>query len=100
MSTLDTPWGPAECVTDIGGGILHVDTSSHGGYFVPPALNVLVPLEWRTKSFNARGMVGWYEEDCDWCLVALTFPQQFPADAREAANSAFRWFAERNHIAV
>lgn len=74
MSTLETPWGPAEHTKDIGGGILRVDTPSHGGYFVPPALNVLVPSIWRESSFNKQAMNGWYEEGCDWFMVALTFP--------------------------
>jgi len=87
---LDTPWGPAESVQDIGAGILHVTTASHGGYFVPRELNALIPLAWRTHTFVARGMIGWYEEDCDWCLVALAFPTTFPPP--HAADAAKRMF--------
>lgn len=100
MSTLETPWGPAEHTKDIGGGILRVDTPSHGGYFVPPALNVLVPSIWRESSFNKQAMNGWYEEDCDWFMVALTFPMQFPKQATQPAEQARKWFTERHNIAA
>lgn len=89
MEQFNTPWGRTETVTDIGAGILHVTTASHGGYFVPRNLNILIPLPWRTHTFAARGMMGWYEEDCDWCCVALAFPTTFPAHAAEAARRMF-----------
>lgn len=89
MAKLDTPWGQADSVTDIGAGILFVTTPSHGGYFVPKPLNSLIPIAWKTASFNARGMMGWYEEDCDWCMVALAFPTTFPPHAAEAARRLF-----------
>ena len=84
-----TPWGKPDSVQDIGGGIMRVDTPSHGGYFVPAALNKMVPAAWRAVSFNGQGRQGWYEEDCDWALVALTFPARFPAHAAEHARRMF-----------
>lgn len=89
LEQIQTPWGPAQDVTDIGAGILRVDTASHGGYYVPPTLNALIPASWRAASFNGRGMDGWYEEDCDWSMVALAFPTTFPDDAAGAALLMF-----------
>jgi hypothetical protein len=34
------------------------------------------------KPFAGRN---WYEEDCDWAIVALAFPQHFPDDANPVA---------------
>lgn len=34
--------------------------------------------------------LGWYEEDCDWAIVALAFPQFFPADAIPAALATIK----------
>ena len=84
-----TPWGRADHVADIGNGILRVDTPSHGGYFVPAQLNRLIPTSWRKATWNLQGLAGWYEEDCDWALVAMTFPERFPAHAIDAARATF-----------
>lgn len=90
MATLThTPWGKPDDVADIGAGILRVDTPSHGGYYVPPALNALIPQAWREASFRRQGLTGWYEEDSDWALVALTFPTTFPPHAQLAARRMF-----------
>jgi hypothetical protein len=32
------------------------------------------------REFTPWAGANWYEEDCDWCIVALSFPQLFPAD--------------------
>jgi hypothetical protein len=91
-----TPWGSSQSVTDIGAGILCVSTAGHGGYYVPPKLNSLVPITWRDASFNAQARFGWYEEDCDWSMVALTFPTTFPAAAAAMARQTFdHWIAPK-----
>lgn len=72
---MDTPWGIADHVKDIGLGIKRVDTPSHGGYFVPDEMLKKMPPATH-KTFAGKG---WYEEDCDWCMVVLSFPELFPA---------------------
>jgi hypothetical protein len=86
---MNTPWGKSDSVTELGAGIQFVTTAGHGGYYVPPALNSLVPMAWRDASFNAQGRFGWYEEDCDWSMVALTFPTIFPPAAIDAAKRMY-----------
>ncbi len=77
-----TPWGHADHVADIGKGIKQVDTPSHGGYYVPcDVLKTMKPEALKTVAGR-----GWYEEDCDWCLVALSFPELFMDDSVEAAR--------------
>jgi hypothetical protein len=89
---MQTPWGKADRIETLPGGVLWVSTASHGGYYVPPALLPMVPEAWRKVSFNGQGKAGWFEEDCDWCLVALTFPTVFPSHAADAARKTFDCF--------
>ena len=49
---------------------------SHGGYYVSPARVASMPEPLR--EFKPWAGDNWYEEDCDWCIVALAFPQFFP----------------------
>ena len=82
MSTV-TPWGPSQSSTEIAPGITFHSTASHGGYELSPARVASMPKPLR--EFQPWAGPGYYEEDCDWSLVALSFPQFFPEDAREAA---------------
>ncbi len=65
-----TPWGTAQHEVTIAPGIVQVDTASHGGIHLDAALNRKVHKAWRRDG-------GWYEEDCDWSIVAVTFPEHF-----------------------
>lgn len=75
---MDTPWGPAQSVEEIGGGILQVSTASHGGLYVPLELYRRMPGGLQQ---NPYGGGTWFEEDCEWALVALAFPQWFDTRA-------------------
>ena len=77
-----TPWGHSQQVKEIGLGIIRVDTAGHGGYFVPPDARRMMPRA-ALKTFAGPG---WYEEDSDWALVALSFPHLFPPEALDAAR--------------
>ena len=79
MNTLpkNTPWGTPDQVETVIAGIYRVDTPSHGGFWVCPDLNQLIPLEHRNASFCGQGHQGWYEEDCDWAIPALAFKEEF-----------------------
>jgi hypothetical protein len=74
--TIDTPWGRADRVEKVGRGILAVSTPSHGGYFVPQELYDAMPEALRV---NPYGRGTWFEEDYEWSLVALAFPDLFEA---------------------
>ncbi len=78
MKNMNTPWGRADYVREIGNGILSVSTPSHGGYYVPPAMVARMPEAARA---TFCGVSGWFEEDCDWALVAMSFPELFPPEA-------------------
>ncbi|MFG1872109.1 DUF7007 domain-containing protein [Micromonospora arborensis] len=91
---MTTPWGPAQQEEKLAPGITEVSTAGHGGIHLIPTVNALVHRVWRERS-------GWYEEDCDWAIVALTFPELFPAQrAAYAHDSAKRWHAKSYAVAM
>jgi hypothetical protein len=85
---IDTPWGIPQTTTEIAPGIFAYTTASHGGYWLsservmtmPKCLREFVPF-----GGPQSGPGRWFEEDCDWSVVALAFPQFFPDDAISAA---------------
>ena len=79
-----TPWGNADQTRNIGEGIVSVSTPSHGGYYVPARLYNRMPAELRS---NKYGGGTWFEEDCEWALVALAFPRLFEPRQIQAAIS-------------
>jgi len=87
-----TPWGYADRVVIHDNGIVEVTTASHGGIYVPPHLNLEIPTQWRRAGYKGLPMQGWYEEDCDWCMVALCYPEGFNQAARDAAQLTFDWW--------
>jgi hypothetical protein len=92
-----TPWGPAQNVDEVAPGIVFVSTASHGGFKLDAEKLAAVPPAWLAASFNLQGKAGWFEEDCDWCMVGLTFPDEVAAyfgsiDVKKAAAETFRYF--------
>lgn len=72
---MNTPWGPSQQVEVIADGITAVSTAGHGGY-------KLAPYRWaRVKALFPNQQTyapdGWLEEDCDWALAALAWPELF-----------------------
>jgi len=80
-----TPWGTSETARTYGPGIIRYETPSHGGYILGKRRNAEIDSRWSIEE-------GIYEEDCDWSIVALTFPQYFSSDDVAIAHStARRW---------
>lgn len=78
MTTITmSPWGEVHQETTISEGITFVSTDGHGGFFLDAERNAVVPEAHRRASFNGLANDGWYEWDCDWCLVVLAFPDKF-----------------------
>lgn len=85
---MKTPWGPSQNIKDLAPGIQEVSTRSHGGYKLDRKRNAQVP-----EVFRQPG--GWYEEDCDYAIVVLMFPDAFKeepalAQKREDARQSLR----------
>lgn len=83
------PWGIVQTFEEIAPGIVHVTTAGHGGYWLSTERRRDMPAQYRDIPTFAGG--DWFEEDCDWSLVALSFPEHFNAKAREAARSTVEW---------
>lgn len=84
QSVRQTPWGHADHVQWIADGIAHVFTSSHGGFYVSSERLDALPVPFR-KFVPFAKLPNWFEEDCDWAVVTLAFPDLFPQDTLRAA---------------
>lgn len=82
-ASTSTPWGQAQGATRYARGVTSYDTARHGGFRLSPSRNERVPEYMRDPK-------GWYEEDCDWSIVAMTFPDLFTDLEREMAEKTFR----------
>jgi hypothetical protein len=85
-----TPWGQAQTSEEIAPGIIRYETPSHGGYYLSPERVAEMPKPLR--EFTPFAGPNFYEEDCDWSIVALAFPQYFPADAIPAALATLKHY--------
>lgn len=74
-----SPWGRIDSAKVLADGIVSVSTPGHGGIHLSPALNAAMPEAFRNKD-------RWYEEDCEWALVALIYPKAFSADVQDSAH--------------
>lgn len=70
MTPKRSPWGKVQHCNQIAEGIVSVSTASHGGLKLSIERNNQIPE-------GARKSSGWYEEDCEWSIVALVFPKDF-----------------------
>jgi hypothetical protein len=83
---LETPWGPAQIVTALlPGQVFSVTTAGHGGIYVTGAALDRIPAEWRAATWTKSP--NWYEEDCDWAIVARFLPELFPNSQDDAERT-------------
>lgn len=79
-----TRWGGVDWSEELGPGIWSVATPGHGGICLSSqragALNAEIP-GWNSPYSSHFEL----EEDCDWALVALVWPELFEANALEGA---------------
>lgn len=78
-----TPWGGSQMAVIYAEGVVAHSTAGHGGFHLSAARNAKIhPL--------LRKDTPWYEEDCEWAIVALSFPDLFTAHERTTAEKTFR----------
>ena len=83
-----SPWGKIQDTKVISDGISFVSTASHGGFKLSRELNAQIP-----KCFRKEG--GWYEEDCEYSIVIMFFPEFFKEkDIDIAMNTVKNWFPD------
>jgi hypothetical protein len=86
-----TPWGNSQTIKEIAPGIIRVTTASHGGYHLTPERLAQMPEAQRETAYSTNG---WFEEDVDWSLVAVNFPEAFhPDEVKAAKNYVARFFS-------
>jgi hypothetical protein len=68
----ETPWGPAQVVTELAPGIVRIDTASHGGILLDEVRMAALPSAIAAITTWCGGNA--FEEDCDAALVTLAFP--------------------------
>ena len=81
-----TPWGYADTVTEIAPGITLYTTPGHGGYHVSAERYKAMPAQYRACSFTKDQ---WFEEDCSWCAVVLSWPGLFAPEMVDAAKVCY-----------
>lgn len=70
---VSSPWGAVQSQKDYFEGLALVSTSSHGGFWLSSELWAY--LLRHLPGFQSWAGVGWLEEDCDACAVALLWPK-------------------------
>lgn len=78
-----TPWGSSQLATIYGTGVVCHSTAGHGGFHLSADRNRLIDPALRKDS-------PWYEEDSEWAIVALAFPDLFTAYERKCADETIR----------
>lgn len=78
-----SPWGPVQSEERIAPGITFVSTASHGGFKVSDELNKKIPASMRQDD-------GWYEEDVEWAIIPVIYPEVFDDDTRQRAIATIR----------
>jgi hypothetical protein len=88
---MNTPWGHSQQTEQLAEGIVQVFTSSHGGIRLSEERQAAVHKAWRAGAPDTAGR--WYEEDCEWAIVAATFPEAFDADDVASAHESLKaWY--------
>jgi hypothetical protein len=90
-----TPWGPADSVTNIAPGIVSVGTPGHGGLTLSRERRAAIPKPLRDVAGT------WFEEDCEWWIVAMHHPEAFPHIEDGVAEQRVRnWFPDAYEAAT
>lgn len=87
---IETPWGTADHVRNIGGECYAVATSGHGGIFVPDEQLYKIPDAERHLAMRWSGSPNWYEEDCCAASVLKHIPE---TRERHTDEQVEKWWA-------
>jgi hypothetical protein len=82
-SRVHTPWGASQAATVYAEGVTSYSTAGHGGFKLSAERNRKVHPMLRAKG-------GWYEEDAEWAIVAISFPHLFTAFERRCAERTIK----------
>jgi hypothetical protein len=85
---VETPWGPSQSSQEFAPGITLYHTASHGGFHLSPARVAAMPKALRECPTWAG--TNWYEEDLDWSMVVVAFPQFFQPEVIPSAHTTMQ----------
>ena len=74
-----TPWGGSQMAVIYAEGVVSHSTAGHGGFHLSADRNAKVHLLLRKET-------PWYEEDCEWAIVVISFPELFTGYERSLAE--------------
>ena len=74
-----SPWGQIDYVEKYELGLCSVGTPSHGGLRVSRGYANKHLSQAAIRTAIEYGGYYWFEEDCDWCIVASETPHLWPA---------------------
>lgn len=86
-------WGKVTKALTNGPGIIRVLTESGGGLILDQEQNNIVRCMWRLKS-------GQYEMECDWAIVAKTFPQSFTKKERQLSEAILKDYMPHQYMCI
>lgn len=81
--SVGTPWGGSQMAIVYADGVVAHSTAGHGGFHLSAERNAQVHLLLRKET-------PWYEEDREWAIVALSFPDLFTGYERSLAEKTIR----------
>ena len=81
--SVSTPWGGSQMAVIYAEGVVAHMTSGHGGFHLSEDRNAKIHLLLRNET-------PWYEEDCEWAIVAISFPHLFTDYERSIAEKTIR----------
>lgn len=84
MTVTTSPWGPVQHQELLAPGIVRVMTAGHGGLVLSPERLQAMPNRYK---LNEYGTGRYFEEDCEWALVVLAFPDEFSQEQQDAARA-------------
>ena len=71
-----SPWGSVQERKVYAPGIGSVSTAGHGGFYITQhaAVERRLPTACTSRGINQGGFY-WFEEDCDWAILAILLPE-------------------------
>jgi hypothetical protein len=87
-----SPWGAVQHEHRYSADVVSVSTAGHGGFHAVGAARRRIDELFPT--FQPWAGAGWYEEDCDWSIVAIALPELFDDGALVGAVRTVRHSTE------
>jgi hypothetical protein len=82
-----SPWGGADSTKKMCDGIYEVKTNSHGGWYVSPEKNAMIPKRIRAKCEIGNG---WYEEDMDFIVPLFFFRKEISEEKSKMTDKKIK----------